>query len=173
MKLNEGMMDATDPDLSAFKAAGGKLIIWHGLADPNISSVASMAYYQAVQKKMGGAAATQDFARLFLLPGVAHCGGGQGPDSIDALSAIIGWVTEDQAPDSLFSQDIDSGGNVTAARPVYPYPYIAVNTTGGYTARLSTAEQNLRVDYLGSFRSGYETVSGWVDGQWVTRPGKS
>lgn len=84
---------------------------------------------------MGGAAATQDFARLFLLPGVAHCGGGQGPDSIDALSAIIGWVTEDQAPDSLFSQDIDSGGNVTAARPVYPYPYIAVNTTGGYTAR--------------------------------------
>ncbi|MCX4978845.1 tannase/feruloyl esterase family alpha/beta hydrolase [Streptomyces sp. NBC_00620] len=125
MKLNEGMMDATDPDLSAFKAAGGKLIIWHGLADPNISSVASMAYYQAAQKKMGGAAATQDFARLFLLPGVAHCGGGQGPDSIDALSAIIGWVTEDQAPDSLFSQDIDSGGNVTAARPVYPYPYIA------------------------------------------------
>jgi feruloyl esterase len=73
-----------------------------------------------------------------------------------------------------------AGSNVTAARPVYPYPYIAVNTTGGpadeadsYTARLSTAEQDLKVDYLGSFRSGYETVSGWVNGRWVTRPGKS
>lgn len=61
-----------------------------------------------------------------------------------------------------------------------PFPYIAVNTTGGsdddapsYTARLSTAEQDLTVDYLGSFRSGYETVSGWVDGKWVTRPGRS
>lgn len=180
MKLNEGTMDATDPDLSAFKAAGGKLIIWQGLADPNISSVAAMAYYQAVQKKMGGENATKEFARLFLLPGVAHCGGGQGPDSIDALSAVIDWVTADQAPDSLLSRDLDSSGDVTAARPVYPYPYVAANTTGGsaddpdsYTARRSTAEQNLKVDYLGSFRSGYETVSGWVNGQWVTRPGKS
>ncbi|MFD0288633.1 tannase/feruloyl esterase family alpha/beta hydrolase [Streptomyces lutosisoli] len=182
MRLNEGTMDATDPDLSAFKAAGGKLIIWQGLADPNISSVAAMAYYKAVQQEMGGASKTSGFARLFLLPGVAHCGGGQGPDSIDALSAIVDWVTAGQAPDSLLSQAIDSAGSgeVTASRPVYPFPYIAVNTTGGsdddassYTALLSTAEQNLTVDYLGSFRSGYETVSGWVDGKWVTRPGKS
>ncbi|WP_427918978.1 tannase/feruloyl esterase family alpha/beta hydrolase [Streptomyces sp. cg40] len=181
MRLDEGTMDATDPDLSAFEAAGGKLIIWQGLADPNISSVAAMAYYKAVQKEMGGAARTSDFARLFLLPGVAHCGGGQGPDSIDALSAIVGWVTAGRAPGSLLSQSVDrTSGKVTASRPIYPFPYIAVNTTGGpdddassYTARLSTAEQHLTVDYLGSFRSGYETVSGWVDGKWVTRPGKS
>ncbi|MEU6196653.1 tannase/feruloyl esterase family alpha/beta hydrolase [Streptomyces sp. NPDC047061] len=180
MKLNEGTMDATDPDLSAFKAAGGKLIIWQGLADPNISSVAGMAYYKAVEKTKGGERATRDFARLFLLPGVAHCGGGQGPDSIDALTAVVDWVTADRAPDSLLSQKINSSGTVTAARPVYAFPYIAVDTTGGsaddpagYTARLSTAEKNLKVDYLGSFRSGYETVSSWVDGKWVTRPGKS
>ncbi|MGI5451880.1 tannase/feruloyl esterase family alpha/beta hydrolase [Streptomyces sp. CA-249302] len=180
MRLNEGTMDATDPDLSAFKAAGGKLIVWQGLADPNISSVAAMAYYKAVQKAMGGASKTSDFARLFLLPGVAHCGGGQGPDSIDALSAIVDWVTADKAPDSLLSQDIDSSGTATASRPVYPFPYVAVNTTGGsdddassYTARLSTAEQHLAVDYLGSFRSGYETVSGWENGKWVTRQGKN
>ncbi|MFT4083464.1 MAG: tannase/feruloyl esterase family alpha/beta hydrolase [Nocardioides sp.] len=180
MRLNEGTMDATDPDLSKFKAAGGKLIIWQGLADPNISSVASMAYYQAVQRRMGGASTTSDFARLFLLPGVAHCGGGQGPDSIDALSAMVDWVTEGEAPDSLLSQRTDSTGEVTASRPVYPFPYVAVNTTGGsdddassYTAQLSTAERHLRVDYLGSFRSGYETVSGWVNGRWTTRPGKA
>ncbi|MFJ4620856.1 tannase/feruloyl esterase family alpha/beta hydrolase [Streptomyces sp. NPDC088812] len=177
MRLNEGTMDATDPDLSAFKAAGGKLIIWQGLADPNISSVAAMAYYKAVQKAMGGAAKTSDFARLFLLPGVAHCGGGQGPDTVDVLSAMVDWVTAGTAPDSLLSQDVDADGDVSAARPVYPFPYVAVNTTGGsdddpasYTAQLSTAERDLTVDYLGSFRSGYETVSEWVDGQWVTRP---
>ncbi|MGW7544607.1 tannase/feruloyl esterase family alpha/beta hydrolase [Streptomyces sp. NPDC054770] len=180
MKPNEGTMDATDPDLSAFKAAGGKLIVWQGLADPNISSVAGMAYYKAVERTMGGEAATKEFARLFLLPGVAHCGGGQGPDSIDALTAVVDWVTAGRAPDSLLSQTIDRTGKVTAARPVYPYPYIALDTTGGsaddpdsYTAQLSTAEKDLKVNYLGSFRSGYETVSGWVDGKWVTRPGKS
>jgi feruloyl esterase len=178
MRLNEGTMDATEPDLSAFRAAGGKLMIWQGLADPNISSVAAMAYYKAVQKTMGGASRTSDFARLFLLPGVTHCGG-QGPDSIDALSAIGDWVTAGQAPGSLLSRAVDKSGKVTAARPVHPFPYVAVNGTGGSdddasscTARLSTAEQNLTVGHLGSFRSGYETVSGWVDGKWgFTRAG--
>ncbi|WP_346779724.1 tannase/feruloyl esterase family alpha/beta hydrolase [Streptomyces sp. S3(2020)] len=174
MKLNEGMMDATDPDLSAFKAAGGKLLIWHGVADPNISSVASMAYYKAVEKTMGGADATTDFARLFLLPGVAHCGGGQGPHNIDALTAVVDWVTEGTAPDSLVSETVGSSGTVTASRPVYPFPYIAVpDGNGDYTRQVSIAERDLSVDYLGSFRSGYETVSNWVHGQWVTTSGKS
>jgi hypothetical protein len=63
---------------------------------------------------------------------------------------------------------------------VYPYPYIAVDTTGGpvtqassYTPKVSTAEEHLNIRWLGSFRSGYETVSGWVNGQWVTRPANS
>ncbi|MFC7264660.1 tannase/feruloyl esterase family alpha/beta hydrolase [Streptomyces lutosisoli] len=177
---NEGTMDATDPDLSAFKAAGGKLILWHGLADQNVSSVGTMAYYQAVEKAMGGTVKTESFARLFLLAGVAHCGGGQGPSSFDALSAVADWVTGDKAPSSLLTSQVDNSGKVTATRPVYPYPYVAVDTTSGsadqagtYTPRLSAAEQNLKVNYLGSFRSGYETVSGWVNGQWVTRPGKN
>ena len=180
MQANEGTMDATDPDLSAFKAAGGKLILWHGLADQHIPSVGTMAYYQAVEKAMGGAASTESFARLFLLPGVAHCGGGQGPDSFDGLSAVVDWVTQDKAPSSLLTETLDSSGQTTASRPAYPYPYVAVDTTGGpagqagsYTPVLSTAEQDLHVDYLGSFRSGYETVSGWVDGRWVTRAGKN
>ncbi|MFJ3799840.1 tannase/feruloyl esterase family alpha/beta hydrolase [Streptomyces sp. NPDC090088] len=111
---------------------------------------------------------------------MAHCGGGQGPDSIDALTAVIDWVTADQAPDSLLSQGLDSSGDVTAARPAYPFPNSAVNTTGGsaddpdsYTSQVSTAERDLTVDYLGSFRSGYEKVGNWVDGQWVTTSGKS
>jgi feruloyl esterase len=175
---NDGMYDATDPDLSAFRAAGGKLILWAGWADPAISPVGTVAYYQAVENAMGGAQATERFARLFLLPGVSHCGGGQGPDQFDALTAITDWVTMSQAPDSLLTSTVNSSGATTATRPVYPYPMIAVDTTGGptdqassYTARPGTSLAPLT--WLGSFRSGYETVSGWVDGQWVTRPGKS
>ncbi|KPI05232.1 Feruloyl esterase [Actinobacteria bacterium OK074] len=180
MAPNEGVYDATDPDLRAFKKAGGKLILWHGLGDQHIPAVGTMAYYKAVRKVMGGAAATSDFARLFLLPGVAHCGGGQGPDTFDALSAITDWVTRGTAPDSLTTTSVDSGGNTTATRPVYPFPYYAKNTTGGpsdeagsYTPVKSSAEANLTLNRLGSFRSGYETVGNWVGGKWVVSKGKA
>ena len=185
---NDGELDATDPDLSAFEKAGGKLILWAGYADPAINPAGTISYYQAVVKDSGGLSATESFARLFLLPGVAHCGGGQGPSSFDALTAITRWVTRGSAPSSLPTSLVSggsggpgggSGGTVTATRPVYAYPYIAVDTTGGspteassYTPQVSKAEQNLNVQWLGSFRSGYETVSGWVNGQWVTHSAK-
>ncbi|MFI6875423.1 tannase/feruloyl esterase family alpha/beta hydrolase [Streptomyces sp. NPDC050400] len=180
MQPNEGMYDATDPDLSAFKKAGGKLILWHGLGDQHIPAVGTMAYYKAVTKAMGGTSATKDFARLFLLPGVAHCGGGQGPDRMDALTALTDWVTEGRAPDSLITKSVDSSGTTTASRPVYPFPYVAKNTTGGpadeassYTPVLSSAESTLSLNWLGSFRSGYEKVGNWVHGKWVVSNGKT
>ncbi|MDT7845574.1 tannase/feruloyl esterase family alpha/beta hydrolase [Streptomyces justiciae] len=180
MQPNEGMYDATDPDLTAFKKAGGKLILWHGLGDQHIPAVGTMAYYNAVEKVMGGSAKTADFARLFLLPGVAHCGGGQGPATFDALTAMVDWVTEGKAPASLLTKTVDSSGKVTASRPTYPFPYTAQNTTGGpadeagsYTPVLSKAEANLTLDWLGSFRSGYETVGNWVHGEWVVSKGKA
>ncbi|MFJ9119373.1 tannase/feruloyl esterase family alpha/beta hydrolase [Streptomyces sp. NPDC102394] len=178
MRPNEGLYDATDPDLSAFEKAGGKLILWHGLGDQHIPAVGTMAYYKAVRKTMGGAAATSTFARLFLLPGVAHCGGGQGPDKLDALTAIVDWVTEDRAPDSLLTKAVDSNGTTVSSRPVYPFPYVAENTTGGsadspssYTPVRSTAEAGLTLNWLGSFRSGYEKAGHWVHGRWVVTPG--
>ncbi|MFJ8864963.1 tannase/feruloyl esterase family alpha/beta hydrolase [Streptomyces sp. NPDC102473] len=180
MRPNEGVYDATDPDLRAFEAAGGKLILWHGLGDQHIPAVGTMAYYKAVQKAMGGEEATKSFARLFLLPGVAHCGGGQGPDSFDALTALTTWVGEGKAPGSLLTTSADSGGHTTASRPAYPFPYVAVNTTGGpadeagsYTPVRSAAEDGLTLDWFGSFRSGYETVGNWVDGRWVVTRGKA
>lgn len=176
---NDGELDAIDPDLTAFKAAGGKLILWAGYADPAINPAGTIAYYQAVEKRLGGAAATTDFARLFLLPGVAHCGGGQGPDQFDALTAITAWVTKGSAPSSLIAAAVNTSGATTATLPIYAYPDIAVDTTGGnpdsassYTPQVSKAEQNLSVNWLGGFRSGYETQSGWVNGQWVTTPAK-
>lgn len=172
---NDGELDMIDPDLSAFEKAGGKLILWAGYADPAINPVGTIAYYQSVVKDMGGLNATEQFARLYLLPGVAHCGGGQGPSNMDAVTAITDWVTAGKAPSSLLTTSTSSSGTVTATRPVYAYPDIAVDTTGGsiyaassYTPQVSKAEQSLSITWLGGFRSGYETVSGWIDGQWVT-----
>jgi hypothetical protein len=118
---NNGMYDATDPDLPALRAAGGKLILWAGCGDPAISPIGTVACYTAVEKATGGSAATRQFARLFMLPGMAHCGGGQGPSSFDGLTAVTDWVIKDQAPGSLLTSMTDSSGKTTATRPVYPY----------------------------------------------------
>jgi hypothetical protein len=96
------LYDATDPDLSSFAAAGGKLILWHGLADPHISPLNTVAYYEAMQKVLGADKVDQ-FARLFLFPGGAHCGGGEGPFDMDLMSAIMTWVEKSKAPDVLIA----------------------------------------------------------------------
>lgn len=97
------LFDATNPDLSAFAKAGGKLILWHGLGDPHISPLNSVAYHQAVRAEMGERAA-QGFERLYLLPGVAHCGGGEGPGGVDFLTPILAWVERGEAPDAIVAR---------------------------------------------------------------------
>ena len=94
------LYDATDPDLSPFAKAGGKLILWHGLADPHISPLNTIAYYTAMNTNMGEKA-TQQFARLYLFPGGYHCGGGEGPFNFDLMSAIMAWVETGSAPFDL------------------------------------------------------------------------
>jgi Tannase and feruloyl esterase len=179
MNETAGIYDATDPDLTAFRDDGGKLILWQGLADPAISPVGTIAYYQAVENYMGGAAATQAFARLFMLPGVAHCGGGDGPDSFNGLGALVNWVENGQAPASLITSKVVNG-TVTETRPVYQYPLIAVDTTGGpvteassYTPQQPPVSFNANVKWAGTFSPGYEQVCGWANGAWVCRPGKA
>jgi len=179
MKQTAGLYDATDPDLRAFRDHGGKLILWQGLADPAISPVGTVAYYQAVENFTGGAARTQAFARLFMLPGVAHCGGGDGPDSFNGLGALVSWVEQGQAPLSLLTSTVVNG-TVTGTRPAYEYPLIAVDTTGGpvteaasYTAKQPPVRFDANVRWAGSFSPGYEQVCGWADGEWACRPGKA
>lgn len=103
------LYDATDPDLSAFARTGGKLILWHGLADPHISPLNTIAYYTAMQKIMGPAQVDR-FARLYLFPGGYHCGGGEGPFTVDLLSAIMGWVERGTAPYRLIASHISPTG---------------------------------------------------------------
>jgi Tannase and feruloyl esterase len=100
--------DATNPDLSEFQARGGKLILWHGYSDPSIVPTGTLDYYSAVVKQMGGLDATQNFARLFMLPGVYHCGGGYGPSHFDMVTAITAWVEYGIAPDKIMALQYSS-----------------------------------------------------------------
>lgn len=100
--------DATNPDLSAFENAGGKLILWQGEADWSIPTITSIAYYQAVVKAMGGLAATQQFAKYYVLPSVGHCGG-NGPDTYDGLGAVVSWTEKHVSPDALVATEYAPG----------------------------------------------------------------
>ena len=115
---------ATDnPDLTAFRDRGGKVIIWHGWADQLISAEGTVDYYKRVQEKMGGAAKTAEFARLFMAPGIGHCGGGSGPTPTGQLDALLSWVEEGKAPATLTATR--PAGAVTRTRPLCPYPQVA------------------------------------------------
>jgi feruloyl esterase len=124
LAANHPLYDATNPDLSAFQKAGGKLILWHGWADQHISPKYTIAYYEALQNQMGSAT-VDAFARLYLLPGVGHCGGGEGLPNIDLVSQVTGWVEQSTAPAAVTTYRTDTTGAVTASRPVYPYPAVA------------------------------------------------
>lgn len=97
-----GIYDATSPDLSAFKRADGKLIIYSGWADQAIPPFSQVDYYAAVEKETGGFTASQSFTRLYMVPGGYHCLKGGDPSvTADFLTPLINWVEDGQAPSSL------------------------------------------------------------------------
>ncbi|BAQ47614.1 MULTISPECIES: tannase/feruloyl esterase family alpha/beta hydrolase [Methylobacterium] len=97
------LYDATNPDLSPFAAAGGKLILWHGLADPHISPVNTIAYLTALQAQMGKEHAAA-FSRLYLFPGMYHCSGGVGPSQVDLLTPMLAWVEAGTPPGAVIAR---------------------------------------------------------------------
>jgi len=130
LAANHPLNDATSPDLSAFQKAGGKLILWHGWADQHISPLFTINYFEAMQNTMG-ASNVSEFARLYLIPGVGHCGGGEGFPNIDLVTQVTGWVEQGSAPNAVMTYQTDSSNAVTASRPVYPYPAVAQFTGTG------------------------------------------
>ena len=117
-------LNAVDPDLSAFKAGGGKLIGYHGWADALITGHYAVHYYESVMDTMGGLDETTDFYRLFMAPGVAHCRGGPGPDRFDAVGALERWVEQGVAPDRMIASKVEAG-EVRRTRPLCVYPRVA------------------------------------------------
>jgi hypothetical protein len=129
-----GIVIGTDnPDLTAFRDRGGKALVWHGWADQLISAEGTVDYYTRVQQQMGGAKKASEFIRLFMAPGVAHCGGGAGPAPTGQLEALLAWVEEGKAPERLLATRRDQGGTVTRSRPVCAYPLVAKYKGSGST----------------------------------------
>jgi feruloyl esterase len=122
-------LNATNPDLSAFSARGGKLILWHGWADPALSPLASIRYHEQVYARDPKAAS---YLRTFLMPGVLHCAGGAGPDVADWTAAIVDWVENNKAPDRVVATKTVNGA-VARSRPLCPYPQKAVYSGSGST----------------------------------------
>ena len=121
-----GIVFGTDnDDLTAFRDRGGKAIVWHGWADQLISAEGTVDYYTRVQQQMGGAKKTSEFVRLFMAPGVGHCAGGAGPTPTGQLEALLAWVEEGKAPETLLATRRDQTGAVTRSRPVCAYPLVA------------------------------------------------
>jgi feruloyl esterase len=118
------VMNATDPNLSAFFAHNGKLLLYHGWSDPNISVLSTIQYYESVVDTMGGAAKTSGNVRLFLEPGMGHCGGGEGPNVFDKVGAMEQWVEKKQAPERMVASHL-TNGKVDRTRPLCPYPQVA------------------------------------------------
>jgi feruloyl esterase len=130
-KLDNGLLNATDPNLKEFFAHGGKLLMYHGWNDQLISPVNSVDYYNAVASKMGGASKINDSFRLFMAPGMNHCGGGDGPSRIDPLAAVEQWVEQGKAPDQLLAAHPAARDIVDRTRPLCPYPQIATYRGSG------------------------------------------
>lgn len=115
---------SADPDLQAFASHGGKLLMWHGLADFGVMPEGSMDYYERVQALMGPGH-TQQFLRLFMAPGVDHCGGGNGPQPTGQFDDLVNWVESGKAPSTIDAVKRDASGVVTEERPVCAYPRVA------------------------------------------------
>ena len=114
-----------DSNLTRFRDRGGKVIIYHGLADQLIPAAGTVDYYRAVQARMGGAEKTAQFARLFLAPGVDHGFRGAGATPIGLTEAIVNWVENGVAPEKLLAEKRGANGKVTQTRPLFPFPNVA------------------------------------------------
>ena len=122
---NASFVEASDPNLSTFKARGGKLLLWHGWADPGPAPENTINYYSQAAHASGGGS-SEDWMRLFLLPGVAHCGGGVGPDQADFLGAMERWREQGVAPSQITaSRNAGRSGLTPMTRPLCPFPQVA------------------------------------------------
>ena len=122
------ILDATDTDLTRFEKRGGKILMYFGWADPALNPLMGVEYYEAVQTRMG--AGTMDFFRLFMVPGMFHCGDGPGPTVFDTAGPLSEWVEHGAAPDTLRAAKV-TNGKVVRTRPLCVYPQVAkYNGTG-------------------------------------------
>ena len=130
-ELDNGTLNAIDPDLKAFVDRGSKLLLYHGWNDPLITPQNTINYYASVRATLG-AAEVESAVRLFMAPGMGHCGGGPGPNAAEWLTALEQWVEHGLAPDQIVASH-STNGEVDRTRPLCPYPQVARYTGTGST----------------------------------------
>ena len=117
------IMNATDPNLKSFFGHNGKLLLYHGWSDPNVPAQNTIKYYKSVLDTMG-ASKVADNIRLFMVPGMGHCNGGEGPNAFDKVGALEQWVEQGKAPERIVASH-STDGKVDRTRPLCPYPQVA------------------------------------------------
>jgi feruloyl esterase len=119
-----GVLAGVNPDLTAFAARGGKLLTYHGWSDQSISPQASVNFYKSALAATRPLASSPDWLRLFMVPGMGHCSGGEGPDTFDMVSALEAWVERETPPTQILASRIVNG-KVVRSRPLCPFPQVA------------------------------------------------
>jgi feruloyl esterase len=129
-KEDHGTINSTNPDLKAFFQRGGKILQYHGWSDQQMSAATSPKYYNSVLSKVGDAKLVGQSYRLFMVPGMGHCGGGEGTDTFDKLGTLEQWVKSGKPPDHIIASRVEAG-KVVRTHPLCPYPLTAAyNGTG-------------------------------------------
>ncbi|ODU54685.1 MAG: hypothetical protein ABT04_02380 [Granulicella sp. SCN 62-9] len=123
-------LDAVNPDLRPLQRRGGKMILYHGCSDPDISPLNTINYYNQVEATVGKD--TPQFLRLFMVPGMNHCGGGPGPTHFNGLTSLEEWVEDDIAPEKIIAFHTTEG-EIDRTRPLCPYPQVAIYDGKGST----------------------------------------
>jgi feruloyl esterase len=117
-------VDELDPNLAAFAKRGGKLLLYHGWADQQVAPGSTVDFYKQAVEQSGDPAGASNWIRLFMVPGMAHCSGGEGPDTFDKMTVIEQWVEQGKAPDSIVATH-QTEGKADRSRPLCPYPQTA------------------------------------------------
>jgi feruloyl esterase len=131
-QADNGVLAATSTDLKPFVARGGKMLIYHGWEDQNIPPRSSVNYFSQLKLAMGRD--VENAVRLFMVPGMGHCGGGSGPNEFDMIAALEQWREQGKAPGSILASRVEDG-RVTRTRPLCPFPQIAKYSGNGSVDR--------------------------------------
>jgi feruloyl esterase len=131
LKIDNGLLDFTNPNLKPFFDRGGKLLMYHGWADPQVSPLGSVKYFEDVVKKLGAGVVGKSI-ELYMVPGMNHCQGGPGTDNFDKMTAIEEWVAKGTALDQIVATH-RTAGNVDRTRPLCPFGKVARYSGNGST----------------------------------------
>jgi len=131
-KLDNGTVTAADANLKPFFDRGGKMILYHGWTDPLIPPGDAVNYYKRVEDTVGGAGKIKESMRLYLVPGMNHCRGGEGPDDFDMQPVMEQWRENGKAPQQVIASKV-TNGKTERTRPLCPYPQVAAYKGSGST----------------------------------------